>query len=443
MVRSSADSAGRRPVVSFHSMNRLRSLPALAALLLAACEGSGAHVVGPVGRETFNTYVAIGTGLSMGMQAGGVLYNSQVEAWPALLAHQAGSSISTPLLRAPGCTPPLIAPLQFGRFLSGASSAVRDSSCAGTLGTITPPTNNVALAGPTASLAMNLTPKIVAATPASYDVGDRSRYPIVLGNTQSQVTAMLVQSPSFVSVELGLAEVMAAATSGLVVPATSYTQTTRFTYVPASVFAPVYAAVADSVKKSGAKAVLLGVPRVTTFAALRTGDELYAKRAEFGPYGVTVSVDCSGSANLVFTAQVVPALVAAAQASRSVQTLSCADVPGAADYVLTPADVAALNGSVDAMNVQIKALADQNGWAFVDVDAVFSTLRSARSGYNVLIQFTCLSPYGRFVSLDGVFPNLAGHQLLANAVTAAINAKYGFAIPTGTVTTVTALGPCP
>jgi hypothetical protein len=432
-------------------MNRLRlltrALSAAAPLLLAACEGSGAHVVGPTGREAFTTYVAIGTGLSMGVQAGGVLYNSQVEAWPALLAHQAGASITTPLLRAPGCTPPLIAPLQFGRFLSGASSAVRDTSCAGTLGTlgtITPPANNVALAGATASLAMNLTPKLVAATPVSYDVGDRSRYPIVLGNTQSQVTAMLVQSPSFVSVELGLAEVLGAATTGRVVAATSYAQpATAYSYIPASVFAPVYVAVGDSVKKSKATAVLFGVPRVTNLAGFRTGDELFAERAALAASGVAVSANCSGNANLVFVASLVPGLVTGAQASGSAQSLSCADVPGAADFVLTSAEQAALNGSVDAMNVQIKALADQNGWAFVDVNAVFAAMIAGRAAYRVSAQFSCVNPYGQFVSLDGVYPNLAGHQLLANAAATAINAKYGFAVPTVGVTPVTAAALCP
>ena len=416
----------------------------VAALFLAACEGSGAHVVGPAGRELFNKYVVIGTGLSMGVQAGGVLYNSQVQAWPALLAHQAGASITTPLLRAPGCSPPLIAPLQFARFLSGASSVVRDSSCAGTLGTMTPPANNVALSGATASLALNLTPKLVAATPVAYDIGDRGRYPIVLGNTQSQVTAMLVQSPSFVSVELGLAEVMAAAVSGRVVAATSYAQAaTGYSYIPATVFAPVYAAIGDSVRKSKAKAVLFGVPRVTNLAGFRTGDELFAEREAFGASGIAVSANCSGSANLVFAASVVPGLVATAQSSRSTQTLSCADVPGAADFVLTGAEQATLNGTVDAMNGQIKALANENGWAYVDVNAAFAAMLAGRPAYRLTAQLGCVNPYGQFVSIDGIFPNSAGHQLLANAAAAAINAKYGFAISTVGVTPITAAALCP
>ncbi len=428
-------------------MNWWRVLSAGAAplaLLLAACEGSGAHVVGPTGREAFTTYVAIGTGLSMGVQAGGVLYNSQVEAWPALLARQAGADITTPLLRAPGCTPPLIAPLQFARYLSGASAAARDSSCAGALGAITPPTNNVALAGATASAALNLTPKIIAATPLAYDVGDRSRYPIVLGSTQSQVTAMLVQSPSFVSVELGSAEILGAVTSGRVVAATAYGQApATYSYIPATVFAPVYAAIADSVKKSKARAVLFGVPRATSIAGLRTGDEVYAERAALAASGIVVAASCSGSANLVFAATLVPGLIAAAQASGTAQTLSCADVPGATDYVLTPTDVAALNGTADAMNTQIKALADQNGWAFVDANAVFAAMLAGRAPYRLSAQLTCVSPYGQYVSLDGVYPNVAGHQLLANAAASAIDTKYGFAIPAVSVTPVTAAQLCP
>ena len=63
---------------------------AFGALALASCEGSASHVDGPKGASAFDNFVVIGTGLSMGAQSGGVLYESQIEAWPALLAHAAG-----------------------------------------------------------------------------------------------------------------------------------------------------------------------------------------------------------------------------------------------------------------------------------------------------------------------------------------------------------------
>jgi hypothetical protein len=206
------------------------------AAVLGACEGSDSHVDGPHGASAFTNYMAIGTGLSMGVQSGGVMYESQLEAWPALLAHAAGAGsrfivsdtvvneiveFRLPLLRTPGCQPPLVAPLNLAVDLAGASITAVDSTCAGAMDTTTPPTSNLALAGATAWAALNLTPKTVVNAVVPYSAGDRARYPLVLGSTQSQVTAMRVQTPpTFVSVELGLSEVLGAATSGLLVAAT-------------------------------------------------------------------------------------------------------------------------------------------------------------------------------------------------------------------------------
>src|ERR1017187_318566 len=105
----------------FRSRIRAMILPvvgaALGALAIASCEGSASHVAGPKGASAFGNYVAIGTGLSMGVQSGGVLYDSQVQAWPALLAHAVTPgftfvasdtvvngvvSFRMPLFRAPG-----------------------------------------------------------------------------------------------------------------------------------------------------------------------------------------------------------------------------------------------------------------------------------------------------------------------------------------------------
>ena len=109
------------------------SVALVAALLIAgACDHGDAPVAGPAGRDDFQRYYALGTGLSMGEQSGGVIHESQQQAWPALLAHMAGAEFDLPLLRSPGCSPPLVAPLQTGRWLSGASTEGRDSSCAGT-----------------------------------------------------------------------------------------------------------------------------------------------------------------------------------------------------------------------------------------------------------------------------------------------------------------------
>jgi hypothetical protein len=434
----------KRTCGSALAVTSARQLLLVATCAIAmACEGRGANVVGPAGSDAFSRFVAIGTAITMGTQSSGVLYDSQVRAWPALLARQAGATFAVPQLRSPGCSPPLVAPLQLGRLLSGVDATLGDSSCAGLFAGIVPPTNDLALSGATAWAALNLTPKVVTAQPFAFGVGDRSRYPLVLGVSQSQVTAMRVLRPSFVSVELGTTELLGAALTGLLVPAVSYTQGTPWTYVPAPVFATVYSAIADSVGRSGAKAALLGVPRVSKLVSMRTGGELWADRTALLSFGIEVASDCQGSANLIATAPLIPPLAAIARTKGSVKALSCADVPGKTDYVLTPSDVSVLNQVVDLMNAHVHTVADLHGWAFVDVDAVMATAIAERAPYRAAAQLGCVSPYGQYVSLDGVNLNVAGQQLLANAVANAINAKFGFAIPALAVPVVPASQLCP
>jgi hypothetical protein len=414
-----------------------------AAVTFAACEAGDAHVSGPRGADAVARYIAIGTSITMGVQSGGVLYNTQVEAWPALLARAAGDAFAAPLLRAPGCSPPLIAPLSLGRFLSGAAIDAPDTSCAGVFDTVTPPRSNLAVPGATAWAALNLTPKLVAASPATHDAGDRALYPIVLGPTQSQVTAMLVEGASLVSVELGFADVVGAATSGLLTAAGSYTQTAPFTYAPYALFAPAYSAIAESLKVAKAKVVLLSVPHVTRLYAIRPGAELWSARDDLSTFGITVAADCDGSPNLVFTGALIPRLAQLALTAGAAQSLSCADVPGAADAILTPADVAILDGIVGQMNAQIRQIATTNGWAFADLDTLYSGLSAARQPYRATEQLSCVHPYGTFISFDGVHPTLAGNQAIAGLVAAALNSTYGFAIPVAPVPAIAPVLLCP
>jgi hypothetical protein len=415
-------------VMTFRSRIRA-TIFALSAAALVSCEGDAAHVSGPKGASAFGNFVVIGTGLSMGAQSGGVLYESQVESWPALLAKSAGANFRQPLLRAPGCQPPRIAPLQLSVYLSGVSITGIDSSCAGTLDTLTPPVNNLAISGATAYQALFLTPKIVLNAVIPYPAGDRARYPLVLGSTQSQVTAMRIESPSFVAIEIGLMETLPAVTSGLNIAATSYTQTTPFTNVPSGLFAGVIAAIADSVQLTGARVVMFIPPHMGNLYGLRAASDIWADRAELATFGVTVAADCSTSTNFVFTPSVIPQLAANAALSGSAMTLSCTDAPGAADGILTAGDLATLDQFTLNAKTTIGGIAKANGWALVDLDDVFTAMVKDRPAYSAATELSCVYPYGRYISLDGVFPNVTGQQLVANAAAAAINTQYGFSLP--------------
>jgi lysophospholipase L1-like esterase len=268
----------------------------------------------------------------------------------------------------------------------------------------------------------------------------RRQYRLVLPPGKTQVTAMMMQNPTLVSVELGANEVLGV-TSGLVLPASAYR--TPFTLVPNSVWQPVYQQVLDSVKKTGAKAILVSVPNVSNIVSFRTGDELWQNRAEFANYGVAVNADCQASTNLVFVPIKVATAVGTAQATGTAFNLRCTDAPGTQDNILTPADVTAITAVVSGMNSFIQAQASANGWAFLDLNAVLAKGIANRGPYSVAKQLTCNSPYGQYVSLDGVHPNVQGYQEMANAAADALNAAYGFTIPTNPQVIKTPTQVCP
>jgi lysophospholipase L1-like esterase len=400
------------------------------ALALAACEKD--RTVGPEGGGAFRRYVSIGTSISEGWQADGVVYSGQVLAWPALLARQAMAPFGTPMIQAPGCNPPLIAPLQLSRRLTG-SATTASTRCAPLFPGITLPQNNVAISGALASEALN---RAASATPATTR---DSLYARTLAVGQTQVTAMLSQDPTFVSVELGANEVLGAATSGIVVPGV--------TYVPFAAWEPPYVQIIDSVESTGARALLVTVPLVGSIPSIRSGPELFAVAAEFLAFNIQVNADCQNSPNLIFTPQLVPRKVAegqalAAQGQRA--QLSCADVPGATpDYILTPADTATLNGVVRQMNTRITELASQRGYALLDANAVLQHIVDTRPAYSVVKHLGCTSPFGQFISLDGVHPSNAGHVLIANAAAEAVNDHYGFSIPQIPLTEIPNATLCP
>ena len=408
--------------------NWFLSASALALLSLAACQSDNANVTGPKGQEAFARYVAMGTSLTMGVQSDGVAYFTQQADWTKLLAQQAFASYTQPLIAPPGCFSPLVAPLQFSRRLSGISATANpatstpDTTCA-PFGTYALPRNDVGIDGANSYDALRVTPE----TAAVDGLKRRRQYRAVLPPGKSQVTAMMMQNPTLVSVELGANEVLGV-TTGLMFPASQYR--VAYTFVPNAVWQPVYSAVLDSVKKTGAKAILVGVPNTSSIVSFRTGDELWQNRAEFGTFGVVVNADCQGSANVIFVPIKVATAVGTARATGTAFNLSCTDSPGTQDNILTPADVATITAVVAGMNSYIQSQASANGWAFLDLNAVLAKAIATRGTYSVVKQLGCNSPYGQYISLDGVHPNVQGYQEMANAAADALNATYGFEIPT-------------
>ena len=376
--------------------------------LIAGCSDPDAPAPASSAAQMLERFVALGTSNSMGVQSAGIFAAGQRAAWPAQLASRAGVSFSMPLVEEPGCSPPLVAPLArdltlVGTLGGGFVNAV-SGTCAPLQRGITLPTNNVAISGADVHDALVATPE------SKGDPRTATLYSRVLAPGQTQVTAMLAQKPTFVSVELAANDVLPAS-SGRVSAMTPYADWERD-----------YDAVLAAVKSVGARAVLVGVPNdAATFPSIRRAREFSAESAALLGLGIRVTAGCAQSENYLFIPGYVLTLAAGVPA-----TASCADVPGAADYALTPDDIAAINAQMTRMNAHMKAKAAEYGFAYFSLDAVYALAKPPFSVSGLLFSN---SPFGATISLDGVHPSAQGQALLAAAAAQAINQVYGVAIP--------------
>jgi lysophospholipase L1-like esterase len=412
------------------------SAGAVALFLVAAC--SDDRTTGPAGHDAFARFVSIGTSVSMGVQSDGVYYATQQHAWPALLTHQAfGGTFTEPLIAGPGCYSPLIAPLQFQRRLSGAQYPTVNASdqvCA-LLGGTTLPTNNVAIDGATTYAALRVTPETTAVAPTTVESDQRKRlYKAVLLPKNSQVTEMMSQHPTLVSVELGANEVLRTVTGGILVPAAAYRQPDNtFTFYPITLWQPQYDAIVDSVAKTGAKALLVSVPLIPSLVGVYPGDDFYTDRAAFQSFGVIVNADCQGNTNLIYAF----GKVFTALASAKPYNFTCTDNPSAPDFILTQADTAFVDNLIRQMNTHISAQATQHSWAYLDLNTSLASFVAVKSHFSLAAFLGCKLPFGQYISLDGIHPTADGQQIIANAAADALNSQYSFVIPKVTVATLT------
>jgi len=357
----------------------------------------------------------------------GVVGADQAQSWPARLAALAGVPFAQPLIQAAGCQPPLASPLVRLRRVNGESPFVRSGVCSPLAEGISTPTQNVAISEALTANALATTPE--SPSPTSWPLRG-AFYSRVLGAGQTQLTAMLALQPDLVSVEFGVNEVLGAR-SGLLTPGV--------TILPSAAWRPMYDQLIAAVKTAGAKVLLVGLlSDVANFPSLRRGAELDANRSELAQFGIIVSEDCGGigSENQIYVpAKVVGAYSAAIAAQTAGQpgaTLSCADIPGTQDYVLTAADISAVDAQLADMNAHIRDVAAENGFAFFDLDPLYGQ-RRLKAPFSATTLLTSDEPYGPFISLDGVHPSAAGHRLLAREAAKALNATYHLAIPRGDV----------
>lgn len=359
-------------------------------------------------QSIFARYVALGTSNSMGVQSAGIFAAGERASWPAQLAARVGAPFSLPLVQDPGCGPPLLPPLAadavlVGAFGNGLVTAVM-TTCAPLQTGVTLPTNNVAISGADVHDALFSTIESQGTTTRTGVLYSR-----VLLPGQTQVAAMIAQQPTFVSVELAANDVLPAST-GRISAMTPYADWERD-----------YDQVLAAVRGTGARGILVGLPtNSANFPSIRRAREFFNEWPSLLALGITVNLNCYFSSNYLFVPGYVLTLL-----SKAPTTATCADVPGAADYVLTASDMNAINTRMAQMNTHMQTKAFENGYAYFSLDAVYALAKPRFSVSDLLFSNT---PFGTNISLDGVHPSSQGQALLATAAAQAISATYGVSI---------------
>ena len=378
------------------------AIAALAATVTSCADLSS----GPeTNSANLNRYVAMGSSVSMGVASDGVVAESQLQAWPSLLAADAGVEFSVPAIQAPGCRAPLVAPLVNMRRAD--NTLITDTgTCAENAAGVTLPSQNVAVSGATASDATGVTPHV-----------SRPLYGRVLATGQSQLTAMRSMNPSFVSVEFGANELLPAL-SGLV------------SDLNAGGFSGAMSSITTNLRQqTTAQALYALVPTdLRKFPAVRTAAEIASQRAAFATRNVSVHANCDASTNYVsLHAKIIPTIISGAVRAATglgPAELSCADVPNVRDGILTEADFVTINNTAAQMNTVIVSRASSGGFATFSLGALYDTAKDGVP-FSVEALLTSPTPFGPLISLDGIHPSAAGQAVLAAAAKAGIIQTYG------------------
>ena len=399
--------------------NRLRGALTIAGLAaiasLAACGEDAVEITSPpnLADELFRTYVAIGNSITAGYQSGGITDSTQRESYAFYLAEQMGTQYEYQSLRAPGCVAPVADFQTQARYLGAAPGA-----CAGLVPAQRRTVNNVAVPG---ALIIDATNNNTASTNA---------LTLLLSGGKSQVTRALEASPTFISVWLGNNDVLGAASTGLTVAGNPAPGVASPGITSVATFTQRYQLMLDSLKQAPRLrgGVLVGVADVSNIPYLFEGAALnnpLVKGAIDAAVGRTVTVvNCPTTTKALIGIQIINLL----RASPALP-LSCAKITGqtvAGDvFVVDSAERVALVDAVTAYNAYIEQQATAMNFAYVNPNTTLAAQRASGAVPAFPNLADPVNTFGPLFSLDGVHPRRGAHKLVANAIIAAVNAKYG------------------
>ncbi len=398
------------------------------SLLLAGC--SDESLMGPdATNDTFARYVALGNSITAGFQSNGITDSTQSDSYAALLADRMETRFEIPRLDGPGCPPP--AENIFISNLPGRGQPACNLRAAPTPTVL----NNVAVPGAKVIDALTNDPEL-SASPNPLTT-------LILGG-RTQVEAAQEVDPTFATVWLGNNDALGAALSGdtgaLTDPSTFESQITR---------------VVDSLVEAGAdRGVLVGVANPMLIPNLSPGQAYAAAEPQINQFGQAVASQSdtlswggytadgscanSGADTRVPFSYGIQRLLFQALNGQAVQ-LVC-DPSTAPPPLVTPSEQSTIAARVQAFNSTISTLAEERGWAYVDINPSLRALYAANADNadpsdDLVPKFPVLPTnfeeptanpptFGRYFSEDGVHPSSTTHQVAAHLIVQEVNATY-------------------
>jgi hypothetical protein len=409
----------------------VRGGPALvlfvAILAVAAC-GDGGDIVRPGPDEVLHRYVALGNSITAGYQSDGLLFETQNQAYPVLLASKAGVPFGVPGMAHPGCPPPVARPLTTDR--------IGDGVCAGRV-------------LPLPSLVQNLAVPGATVAHATQQAGTGSGLDLLILGARSQVAAMQSAQPTLVSVWLGNNDALRAALQG---------DTTLLTPLPD--FRAAYDLLVEAIRSTPARdVILIGVADAAAMApALQPGAYFWGL-AQLPDLPITLEVDddCApfspaGDRNEAAFRHLVSFQAVADHLTSGTEGAASIRCGAGEPYVLGEAEQQSIARRVADFNAHIRQRAEDNGWIYVepmaemflpalpDRDLIRKCQGLAGAAtpeqFAAAVQNTCPGPtapnfFGAYFSYDAVHPSSEGHAVIADVLAGRLNQKHGMSLATG------------
>jgi hypothetical protein len=426
-------------------MKNISRLTYIFILFIAACKPHIEGFTPSAGNANFSKYVAIGNSLTAGYSNGALYKSGQQNSYANMLAQQfqtvGGGAFKIPYMADElgvgfdGSTPVTKLVLRSKADCLGSVSLSPVRAGTPSLANLAPigsqgPYNNLGVPGAKSF-------HLVAPQFGSPSGGNPfyARFASAPG-TSTIIGEAMAQNPTFFTYWIGSNDALLYALGGGREGDDSITAN--------GMFDAVVGAELTTLTSANAKGAIANVPDITSIPyfttvpynglVLTNSTQVSQLNAAYGPLGITFQLGqnpfiisdpkAPGSIRQIKNTEFI-LLTVPQDSLKCKQWGSAKPIPG--QYVLDAIEVDSINNAVLHYNQTLLTLANQHGWAFVDLNQTLKSLRTGLTFEGVTLSSQFVS--GGAFSLDGIHLTPRGNAVVANQFIQTINAKYNSTIP--------------